>query len=149
MIWLCSRVHPMLIDASGENPRGIMCLCTNTYCACLCVCVKLCPSTCTWRQHECGATNIQQVLCIFFCAVLHSINCSFRAVPGLRLISLCEQSPSAQTPTLPCPAWLNMAQQDLALLLGPKGKHASASQITDEEWYQMCKTQYIHKLANT
>lgn len=47
-------------------------------------------------------------------------------MPGLMLISLCEQSPSAQIPTPAYPAWLSMAQQELAKLLGPKGKQIYA-----------------------
>lgn len=124
MILLYSRALAEQINASGERARGTPCVCVRT--GIYCERVKLCPSTHTWSQHECSSTNIRQGLCISFCAVCHYINCSYRAVPGLRLISQCEQSLSAQTPTLAYPAWLSMAQQDLARLLGPKGKHASA-----------------------
>lgn len=81
MILLCSRALAVLINASGERARGMVCVGTGIYCAR----VKLCPSTHTWRQQERASTNIQQELCIFFGAVPHSINCSYRAVPGLRL----------------------------------------------------------------
>lgn len=39
------------------------------------------------------------------CAVCQSINCSYREVPGLRLISQYVQSLCAQTPTRANPAW--------------------------------------------
>lgn len=68
--------------------------------------MKFCPSaqthtqTHTQSQHACACTDIRRGCASLFCAVCHSINCSFRALPGLWLVSQCEQSLSAQTPTL-------------------------------------------------
>lgn len=127
MILLCSGALAVPINASVERARGTVCMCKGAYCTCYCVRVKICPSTHIWRQHECASTNIKQRSWVSFLSCLPlSINCSYKAAPGPRLISQCEQSLSAQTPSLAGPAWLSMAQQDLATLLGPKGKHASA-----------------------
>lgn len=47
-------------------------------------------------------------------------------VSGFSGSSQCEQSLSAESPTLVHLEWLSRAQLDLATLLSPKGKRASA-----------------------
>lgn len=70
MILLCSRALAVLINATGERARGMVCVCTckGVHCMCCCVRLELCPSTHTWRQSY--STNIQQRLCESFFSVL-------------------------------------------------------------------------------
>lgn len=127
MILLCSRALAVLINASGERVRDTVCTCTGVCALYVFQCVsEALPFNTNGGSVSVLAQTFSKGCESFFCAVCHSINCRYRALPGLRLISQCEQSLSAQTPTLANPAWLSMAQQDLATLLGPKGKHASA-----------------------
>lgn len=101
----------------------------------------------TQKQHECATTqtNIQKGLCIQF------INCSYRAVPTLRLHHCttsrhvdhhlqCEIiQPYAQHD----PAWLSMAQQGLAALPGSKGKqplHEYTDKLSCNSGFRFCTT---------
>lgn len=87
MILMCKRTLTALINGSGESQRHGACVQTYT----------VCEGSVAF-QHTQEYPDIQDFAS--FSVQCNSINCNYRPVPGLKLISQCEQSLSAQIPTL-------------------------------------------------